>query len=239
MKSKRITKSPKVIDNNDIFDSLSAEWWDINGSFSALHEYNFIRIKFIQSILKKKSLDGVNFLDVGCGGGILCEPLARLGGSVTGIDSNKKAIDVAIEHARRYELDINYKNCDLADLNCTEKFDVITCMEVLEHQENLDSIIKFLGKNLKKNGYFIGSTINRSISSYFLAIFIAERVLGLVPQKTHNWNNFIKPNFLKKKLLLNGFSNIDFQGTIYNPVTKRWLMINTCDVNYMFKAQLK
>ena len=239
MKSKRITKSLKVINNNDLFDSLSAEWWDINGSFSALHEYNFIRIKFIQSILKKKSLNSLKFLDVGCGGGILCEPLARLGGSVTGIDSNKKAINVAIEHAKRCELKINYKNCDLADLNCTEKFDVITCMEVLEHLENLDSIIKFLGKNLKKNGYFIGSTINRSISSYFLAIFIAERVLGLVPQETHNWNNFIKPNFLKKKLLLNGFSNIDFQGTIYNPVTKKWLMINTCDVNYMFKAQLK
>ena len=239
MKSKKITK--RIIEDNSIFDELATEWWKPDGSFSALHAFNFVRIKFIKDTLKKRSINSIKnlkILDIGCGGGILCEPLARLGAKVTGIDENKKAIEAAKEHSKKNKLKINYKAQSYDEIKLNEKFDVILSMEVLEHIDDIGILISNSKKLLKKNGIFIGSTINKTLSSYLLAIVFAENILRLVPKKTHIWSKFIKTNRIKKELILNNFKNINFQGVIYNPINKQWKTIKNCSVNYMFASEL-
>ena len=239
MKSKKITK--RIIEDNSIFDELATEWWKPDGSFRALHSFNFVRIKFIKDTLKKKSINSIRnlkILDIGCGGGILCEPLARLGAKVTGIDENKKAIEAAKEHSKKNKLKINYKALSYDEIKLNEKFDVILSMEVLEHIDDIGILISNSKKLLKKNGIFLGSTINKTLSSYLLAIVFAENILRLVPKKTHLWSKFIKTNRIKKELILNNFTNINFQGVIYNPINKQWKTIKDCSVNYMFASEL-
>ena len=239
MKSKKITK--RIIEDNSIFDELATEWWKPDGSFRALHAFNFVRIKFIKDTLKKKSINSIRnlkILDIGCGGGILCEPLARLGAKVTGIDENKKAIEAAKEHSKKNKLKINYKALSYDEIKLNEKFDVILSMEVLEHIDDIGILISNSKKLLKKNGIFLGSTINKTLSSYLLAIVFAENILRLVPKKTHLWSKFIKTNRIKKELILNNFTNINFQGVIYNPINKQWKTIKNCSVNYMFASEL-
>ena len=228
--------------NENIFDKLSDDWWKIDGSFSALHAFNFIRIKFIKETLNKSAVDNLKnlkILDIGCGGGILSEPLARLGAKVTGVDENEKAIKVAINHAKKNKLNIKYKKINFNQINLNEKFDVILCMEVLEHVENVEMLISKVNKLLKPKGKFIGSTINKTINSYLLAIFMAENILEIVPKETHSWKKFIKPNFLKKKLFFENFDEIIFQGVMYNPLKKEWKMVTSLSVNYMFSSTLK
>ena len=239
MKSKKITK--RIIEDNSIFDELATEWWKPDGSFRALHAFNFVRIKFIKDTLKKRSINSIRnlkILDIGCGGGILCEPLARLGAKVTGIDENKKAIEAAKEHSKKNKLKINYKALSYDEIKLNEKFDVILSMEVLEHIDDIGILISNSKKLLKKNGIFLGSTINKTLSSYLLAIVFAENILRLVPKKTHIWSKFIKTNRIKKELILNNFTNINFQGVIYNPINKQWKTIKDCSVNYMFASEL-
>ena len=197
MKSKNFKSIPN--ETSRIFDKLSDEWWDENGSFKALHSFNLIRLDYLKKNYLNKSLNGLRILDVGCGGGILCEPLSRLGADVTGIDTNEKAIKVAKEHARIKNLKINYINTDLSKVKkCS--FDIITCMEVLEHVENVNQIISISNNILKKNGIFFGSTINKTLTSYLLAILFAENIFQIVPRGTHEWKKFLKPNFVKKKI---------------------------------------
>ena len=239
MKSKKITK--RIIEDNSIFDELATEWWKPDGSFRALHAFNFVRIKFIKDALKKRSINSIKnlkILDIGCGGGILCEPLARLGAKVTGIDENKKAIEAAKKHSKKNKLKINYKVLSYDEIKLNEKFDVILSMEVLEHIDDIGILISNSKKLLKKNGIFLGSTINKTLSSYLLAIVFAENILRLVPKKTHIWSKFIKTNRIKKELILNNFKNIYFQGVIYNPINKQWKTIKDCSVNYMFASEL-
>ena len=240
MKSKKITKTVKQEEN--IFDKLSNEWWKTDGSFSALHTYNFVRIKYIKEVLKKnekKNLGNLKILDIGCGGGILTEPLARLGAQVTGVDENENAIRVAIDHAKKSKLKIQYKRMSFDKINFDEKFDIILCMEVLEHLNNIDMLITKVKELLNPKGIFIGSTINKTISSFFLAIFLAENILNIVPKKTHSWKKFIKPNNLKKRLILSDFEDINFQGVIFNPLKNSWKVIKNVSVNYMFSSKLK
>ena len=236
MKSKKIT----IQKNNDknIFDELSNEWWNETGNFEALHSFNPIRIKFILNLIGK-SIKSLNILDIGCGGGILCEPLARLGANVTGIDENKKAILVAREHAKKMNLKINYKLGNITDINFQKKFDVITCMEVLEHVDSVDLLIKKSRESLNSGGFFVGSTINQTITSYLTAIFFAENILKIVPKTTHEWTKFIRPNKLKKLLIMNEFSNIQFQGVFYNFLKKKWNFVNTEKINYLFSSKLE
>ena len=236
MKSKKIT----IQKNNDknIFDELSNEWWNETGNFEALHSFNPIRIKFILNLIGK-SIKSLNILDIGCGGGILCEPLARLGANVTGIDENKKAILVAREHAKKMNLKINYKLGNITDINFQKKFDVITCMEVLEHVDSVDLLIKKSRESLINGGFFVGSTINQTITSYLTAILFAENILRIVPKTTHEWTKFIRPNKLKKLLIMNEFSNIQFQGVFYNFLKKKWNYVNTKEINYLFSTKLE
>ena len=240
MKSKKITKTVKQEEN--IFDKLSNEWWKTDGSFSALHAYNFVRIKYIKEVLKKnekKNLCNLKILDIGCGGGILTEPLARLGARVTGVDENENAIRVAIDHAKKSKLKIQYKRMSFDKINFDEKFDIILCMEVLEHLNNIDMLINKVKELLNPKGIFIGSTINKTMSSFLLAIFLAENILNIVPKKTHSWKKFIKPNNLKKRLILSDFEDINFQGVIFNPLKNSWKAIRNVSVNYMFSSKLK
>lgn len=239
MKSKQITE---LSVNDLIFDENSGEWWVENGAFKALHSFNLIRIKFLTDAISSysnKTLKSQKILDVGCGGGIFCEPLARLGANVTGIDTNKKAIQSANNHVESQNLKIKYLNTNLAGINNGEKFDIITCMEVLEHVDDVSTILQGIKKKLKKNGLFIGSTINKTLISYFTAIFLAENVLNLVPKGTHEWKKFIKPSYLKKNLIIENFSHIRFKGLFYNPLFNSWKFINNQSVNYIFSAKLK
>ena len=233
MKSKNFKS--RINETSRLFDKLSGEWWDENGSFKALHSFNLIRLEYLKKNNLNQSLNGLSILDVGCGGGILCEPLSRLGAKVTGIDSNKKAIKVAKEHAKIKNLKINYINTELSEVE-KSSFDIVTCMEVLEHVENVDQIISFSKKILKKNGVFFGSTINKTLTSYLLAIFFAENVLQIVPRGTHQWKKFLKPNFVKKKFLKNGFNDFQIQGVNYNPFKNRWSYSENTFINYMFFA---
>ena len=240
MKSKKITKS--VYQKENVFDRLSSEWWNSNGSFKALHAFNFVRVKFIKDVINKnigKNLNNLKVLDIGCGGGILSEPLARLGAKVTAIDENENAIKAAVKHAKKNNLKIEYKKINFNQINLKKKFDIILCMEVLEHVDNIDLLIFKIKENLKANGTFIGSTINKTIGSYLLAIFLAENILNIVPKQTHSWKKFIKPNNLKKKLLFNNFKNPMFQGVMYNPLKNDWKLIKNLSINYMFSAMLK
>ena len=239
MKSKKITESNM---NDLIFDANSGEWWIEDGAFKALHSFNLIRTKFlIDSIntYSNKTLKSQKILDVGCGGGIFCEPLARLGANVTGIDTNKKAIQSANNHAKSQNLKINYLNTNLAGINNDDKFDIITCMEVLEHVDDVSTVLRGIKKKLKKNGLFVGSTINKTLTSYITAIFLAENVLNLVPKGTHEWKKFIKPSYLKKNLIVEDFSHIRFKGLFYNPLSNSWKFINNQSINYIFSAKLK
>ena len=236
MKSKKITIQRN--DNKNIFDELSNDWWNETGSFEALHSFNPIRIKFILNLIGK-SIKSLNILDIGCGGGILCEPLARLGANVTGIDENEKAILVARKHAKKMNLRINYKKGNITDISFQKKFDIITCMEVLEHVDSVDLLIKKSRESLNNGGFFVGSTINQTITSYLTAIFFAENILKIVPKSTHEWNKFIRPNKLKTLLLTNEFSNIKFQGVFYNFLKKKWNYVNTEKINYLFSSKLE
>ena len=198
MKSKKITKTVKQEENILINYQMNGK---TDGSFSALHAYNFVRIKYIKEVLKKnekKNLCNLKILYIGCGGGILTEPLARLGARVTGVDENENAIRVAIDHAKKSKLKIQYKRMSFDKINFDEKFDIILCMEVLEHLNNIDMLINKVKELLNPKGIFIGSTINKTMSSFLLAIFLAENILNIVPKKTHSWKKFIKPNNLKK-----------------------------------------
>ena len=233
MKSKNLKKKNDI--NYDVFDELSEEWWDEQGSFKALHSFNLIRLNFIQNKIKKNTFKNFKVLDIGCGGGILCEPLARLGANVTGIDTNKKAIQIAKNHALRSKLKINYINTDIMKIN-ERDFDFITCMEVLEHVEEPESIILKSKKLLKRNGLFLGSTINRTISSMIFAVFAAEKIFRLVPEGTHQWKSLIKPSYLKKLFLINDFQNFDKKGVLYNPITNTWSYSYFSKINYLFSA---
>ena len=233
MKSKNFKSTPN--ETSRIFDKLSDEWWDENGSFKALHSFNLIRLDYLKKNYLNKSLNGLRILDVGCGGGILCEPLSRLGADVTGIDTNEKAIKVAKEHAKIKNLKINYINAELSQVEkCS--FDIITCMEVLEHVENVNQIISISNNILRKNGFFFGSTINKTLTSYLLAILFAENVFQIVPRGTHEWKKFLKPNFVKKKFIENGFNDFQIQGVNYNPFKNRWSFSDKSFINYMFFA---
>ena len=216
---------------SNIFDQLSNEWWKLDGAFKALHSFNYVRVALVNDIVVnqiKTEKQKISLLDLGCGGGIFCEPLARLGYQVHGIDTNDKAIEIARRHSKKNRLNICYYNSD-----------IITCMEVLEHTSDPNIIISEVKKRLKPGGYFIGSTINKTIKSYLFAITIAENFLSLIPKGTHDWQSFIRPNKLKKLLLFNGLSKFNKYGVSYNPFLNSWKYHNNSKVNYMFSSKFE
>ena len=224
------------------FSDLADEWWDVNGKFKPLHMFNPIRIEYITEKIKQEFnlinrnnnfLKGLKILDIGCGGGLISEPLARLGGEVTGIDASEKNIKVAKLHSKKNNLNINYFNKSPEQLNNSEKFDIVLNLEVVEHVENVDLYIKSCGNLLKKNGIMFTATLNRTIVSYIKAIVGAEYILRWLPIGTHDWNKFIKPEELEKKLSSANFSTIDVKGLEFNPLFSKWKKSDNLSVNYI------
>tara|TARA_Y100001958_G_C21180271_1_gene510284 strand:- start:647 stop:1372 length:726 start_codon:yes stop_codon:yes gene_type:complete len=224
------------------FSSLADEWWDVKGKFKPLHMFNPIRLEYITEKIKlhynlntKKSdyLKGLNILDIGCGGGLISEPIARLGGIVTGIDASEKNIKVAKVHSNKSQLNINYLNKSPEQMKDYEKFDIILNLEIVEHVDNVDLYLKSCKKLLKKNGLMFTATLNRTFSSYVKAIIGAEYILRWLPVGTHDWNKFIKPEELQKKLNDINFSIKDIKGLEFNPFLRKWKRSDDLSVNYI------
>ena len=237
-----------TINNKEIqkFSKLADEWWDANGKFKPLHAFNPIRIKYIIdkcsshfSIQKdsKKFLSPLNILDIGCGGGLVCEPLSRLGAKVTGIDASYKNIEVAKIHAKKNNLKINYLNTSPEKEDINEKFDVVLNLEVVEHVENLDLFLKSASQLLKKNGIMFVATINRTFESYVKAIIGAEYVLRWLPIGTHDWNKFLKPQEIENKLKELSLTKLNVNGFKFNILSNSWSLSSDCSVNYILIAK--
>ena len=228
------------------FSKIAEERWDINGKLKPLHTFNPIRIKHILDIAlnyfkidkdKKIPLKSLKILDIGCGGGLISEPMSRLGADVTGIDASDKNIQVAKLHAKKNNLKINYLNTTPENLDRQNEFDIILNLEVVEHVENLDLYLSSCFKLIKKDGIMFTATINRTMTSYVKAIVGAEYVLRWLPIGTHDWNKFIKPEELERKLIDLGFSITDLTGLNYNPIFQEWKKTKDVSVNYIILAK--
>jgi len=228
------------------FSKIANEWWDINGKFKPLHAFNPIRIEYILNVAsnsfkidkkKKFPLKNLKILDIGCGGGLISEPMSRLGADVTGIDASDKNIQVAKLHAKKNNLNINYLNTVPENLKLKNKFDIILNLEVVEHVEDLDLYLSSCFTLLKKKRIMLTATINRTLTSYVKAIVGAEYILRWLPIGTHDWNKFIKPEELEKKLTDLNFSITNLTGLSYNPIFQEWKKTKDMSVNYIITAE--
>ena len=224
------------------FSNLANEWWDVKGKFKPLHMFNPIRIEYIIDHIskhfvldkeKENLLKELEILDIGCGGGLISEPMARLGGNVTGIDASEKNIKVAKLHCKQNNLKINYLNKSPEQLEEKEKFDIILNLEIVEHIDNLDLYLESCKNLLKKNGLMFTATINRTLTSYIKAIIGAEYILRWLPIGTHDWNKFIKPEEMEKQLNDKKFFTKDVKGLEFNPIFNKWKRSNNLSVNYI------
>ena len=226
------------------FSKIAEEWWDPEGKFKPLHKFNPIRISYIKnniiSSLKlkdnpEKPLENVKILDIGCGGGLLSEPMKRLGAEVVGIDASDKNINVAKLHAKKNKLNINYFCTSPENLNINDKFDVILNMEIIEHVEDVEFFLKSCSKLLRKNGIMFVATLNKTLKSYLFAIIGAEYLLRWLPIGTHDWEKFVKPqdliNLLKKYDLQ--LENLD--GMKFNLLKDEWSLSSDKAINYIGK----
>ena len=224
------------------FSSLAEEWWDVKGKFKPLHMFNPIRIEYITQMIKKyfkisdKKINPFNelkILDIGCGGGLISEPMARLGANVTGIDASEKNIKIAQIHSEENNLKINYINSSPERLKEKEEFDIILNLEIIEHVEDVKLYIDSCSKLLKKDGLMFTATLNRTVVSYIKAIVGAEYILRWLPIGTHDWNKFIRPEELEKKLSIANFKTIEIKGLEFNPFNKKWKKSDNLSVNYI------
>ena len=225
------------------FSRIAEEWWNPEGKFKPLHKFNPVRISYIKDNIinslklknKKKPLEKVTILDIGCGGGLLSEPMTRLGANVVGIDASAKNIDIAKLHAKKNNLKINYLCASPETLNTKKKFDVILNMEIIEHVEDVNFFLKSCSALLKKNGIMFVATLNKTLKSYLFAIVGAEYVLRWLPIGTHEWEKFVKPNDLinilkKYRLKLDAIDGLKF-----NLVNDKWSLSSDKSVNYIAK----
>ena len=224
------------------FSKLAKDWWNPNGKFKPLHLFNPVRIKFIKEKLishfekdpnDPKPLEKLKILDIGCGGGLLCEPLCRLGAIMTGIDASKNNIEVAKMHSNEMSLNIKYIHTSPENLNFENEFDAILNMEIVEHVTNVDLFIKNCSKLIKKNGIMFVSTINKNLKSYIFAILGAEYILRWLPIGTHDWNKFITPEELIKISNKSKLSQISTSGLKLNIIDGKWKADSNCSVNYI------
>ena len=225
----------------DKFSKMADEWWDSEGKFKPLHKFNPTRIKYIKENIinnfklknKSKPLSGISILDIGCGGGLLSEPMSRMGANVTGIDASDKNIKIAKLHSKKNKLKINYLCSSPEKLKVTKKFDVILNMEIVEHVEDIDFFLKSCSKLLKKNGLMFVATINKTLKSYIFAIVGAEYILRWLPIGTHEWDKFVKPEDLKKILIKYDLSLNKLEGMNFNIIKDEWSISKDLSINYI------
>ena len=227
------------LDHDEVnkFDELAAKWWDREGEFKPLHQINPLRVGFIK---ERSTLEGKKVLDVGCGGGILAQALGELGAEVTGIDASEKTIGVAKSHSELIKSDVKFFQQTIEEFvssNPEAKFDVITCLEMLEHVPSPGDIINSCSKILNDHGDIFFSTINRNPKSYLFAVIGAEYVLNLLPKGTHEYEKFIKPSELAKWIRDAGLTTQETIGLSYNPLTDNYWLGKDIQVNYMVHAK--
>ena len=225
------------------FSKIADEWWDPNGKFKPLHKFNPIRIKYIKHNIiknfklnsKNTPLKNIDILDIGCGGGLLAEPMCRLGAKVVGIDASQKNINVAKFHAKKNKLNINYICASPEILKINKKFDVILNMEIIEHVDDINFFIKKSSELLKKNGLMFIATINKTLKSYVFAIIGAEYILQWLPRGTHDWDKFVKPEDLIKISKSNNLRLEKLNGMKFNLLTNEWNITSDNSINYITK----
>ena len=233
----------KTINTKEIekFSKLAEEWWNPTGKFKPLHKFNPIRIEYVRNIIikhfkiksSKKPLNKFSLLDIGCGGGLLSEPMCRLGADVTGIDASKKNIEISKIHAKEKKLKINYLNTSPEKLNTKKKYDIILNMEIVEHVNNLNYFIKTCSNLLKKNGLMFVATLNRTLKSYIFAVVGAEYILKWLPIGTHEWNKFVRPKELSEICFKYNLKLNEESGVVFNLVINQWKIDNDKSVNYI------
>ena len=230
-------KNKNNVDIQEIekFNLLAHKWWDPTSEFKPLHEINPLRLNFIKSSVNIK---GKKILDVGCGGGILSESLANEGADVTGIDQGDRVIKIAKLHAKESGIKVKYKHINIEDFykNTDERFDVITCLEMLEHVPDPNSIINRCSKLLMPGGKIYFSTINKNLKAFLFAIIGAEYILNLLPKGTHEYKKFIKPSQLQAWANSNGLSFDSIIGMTYNPITQKYKLSQDTSVNYIVEV---
>ena len=242
----------KSVDPGEIanFAAMADEWWDENGKFKPLHKFNPIRIGYIRdtvidhlglqldsAVVKLKPFEGLRVLDIGCGGGLLSEPMARLGATVVAADASEKNIQIASLHAEKSGLKIDYRHSTAEELAAAgEKFDVILNMEVIEHVADIEGFVGACSTLLKPGGIMFIATLNRTAKSFAFAIVGAEYILRWLPKGTHNWKKFLKPSEVARLVRANGLVVRDISGAIYNPFEDRWRIGKDLSVNYMLAA---
>ncbi|MFN9162583.1 MAG: bifunctional 2-polyprenyl-6-hydroxyphenol methylase/3-demethylubiquinol 3-O-methyltransferase UbiG [Alphaproteobacteria bacterium] len=243
------TAPQSTIDDAEIarFSALAAEWWNPNGKFAVLHKFNPVRLRYIREHALHHfrrhpgalaPFTGLRLLDIGCGGGLLSEPMARLGFDVLGADASARNIGTASTHAREQGLSIDYRATSAEELAAAgERFDVILNMEVVEHVADLDLFLQSCAAMLRPGGIMFVATLNRTLKSWALAIVGAEYVLGWLPRGTHDWNRFLKPMELDAALGRAGLNGRNETGVVYNPLLNEWSPSSDTDVNYMLVAE--
>jgi 2-polyprenyl-6-hydroxyphenyl methylase/3-demethylubiquinone-9 3-methyltransferase len=229
------------------FSALAAEWWDPRGKMAPLHKFNPVRIGYVRDQAAARfgrdakrldSLAGLAILDIGCGGGILAEPLARLGAAMTAIDPSETNIAAAQQHAAQSELTIDYR-CTTAEELAEQgaRFDLVLAMEVVEHVADVPLFVKSCAEMVKPGGLMIAATLNRTLKSFALAIVGAEYILRWLPVGSHRWDKFVTPNELEIAMEQGGLRVLREQGVIYNILADRWQLSTDTDVNYMLVAE--
>ncbi len=238
MKSSTINK-----EEIDKFSRIAEEWWDPNGKFKPLHNFNPIRISYIKKSLMSsfninnntKPLQNLKILDIGCGGGLLSEPMCRLGAEVVGIDASSKNINVAKLHAKKNNLKIKYFNTSPENFKSPNKFDVILNMEIIEHVEDVNFFLMSCSKLLKKNGIMFIATLNKTLKSYIFAIIGAEYILKWLPIGTHEWEKFVKPEDLIKISKKSNLKLENLDGIKFNLLLNKWSLSSDKSINYIAK----
>ena len=238
-----------TIDHDEVerFSALAAEWWNPNGKFRPLHKFNPVRLAYVRDQVAAhfgrdphaaKPFDGLRILDIGCGGGLLCEPMARLGANVVGVDASETNVEVARLHAEQSRVKIDYRASTAEALaDAGETFDVILNMEVVEHVADVDFFVAKCAQMVKPGGLMFVATINRTLKALGLAIFGAEYVLRWLPRGTHQYGKLVRPEELERALAEAGMSVIDRTGVTYSPLADRWQRSDDMDVNYMVLAE--
>lgn len=229
------------------FGAMAEEWWNPDGKFRPIHKFNPVRLSFIREHAirhfgkdggARRPLEGLSVLDIGCGGGLLSEPLARLGASVTGIDAAERNIAIARLHAEQSGLAIDYKATTAEALAATGAgFDIVLNMEVIEHVADVPLFAQSCAALVGPGGLMAVATINRTARAYALAIFAAENILRWLPRGTHDWNKFLTPEEVTALLTRNGLRVVDETGVVYNPLRDRWHQAPDMGVNYMLLAE--